>query len=84
MLKRGVRGKYQSAAAGRYQTRLVGPNPSTDGFGPGASAARPYILLDPDVAAVFCDSMSMTQALRVLTKAVAQLERASGQKTEQT
>jgi hypothetical protein len=35
------------------------------------------VLLDPDVAAVFRDSESVNQALRVLIKTAGQLKRAS-------
>lgn len=38
------------------------------------------VLLDPDVAAVFRDSDSVNQALRVLIKAAAQIDRVSGPK----
>ena len=31
-----------SATTRRSRNQQVGPNPSIDGFGPGASAARPY------------------------------------------
>ena len=39
------------------------------------------VLLDADVAAVFRDSTSVNQALRVLIKAATQLDQASAQKT---
>ncbi len=42
------------------------------------------VLLDPDVAAVFRDSDSVNQALRVLIKAADQLEHATPRKTEPT
>jgi hypothetical protein len=42
------------------------------------------VLLDPDVAAVFPDSESVNQALRVLIKAADQLEHATGPKPEPT
>jgi hypothetical protein len=42
------------------------------------------VLLDSDVAAVFRDSESVNQALRVLIKAASQLEVATPPKTEQT
>jgi len=42
------------------------------------------VLLDPDVAAVFPDSESVNQALRVLIKAADQLEHATSRKTEPT
>ena len=42
------------------------------------------VLLDPDVAAVFRDSESVNQALRVLIKAAGQLEPAVPGKPEQT
>jgi hypothetical protein len=42
------------------------------------------ILLDPDVAAVFRDSESVNQALRVLIKAASQLEVATPHKAERT
>ena len=42
------------------------------------------VVLDPDVAAVFRDSESVNQALRVLIKAAGQLEQATPQKTERT
>ena len=38
------------------------------------------VLLDPDVAAVFRDSESVNQALRVLIKTAGQLSRASSEK----
>lgn len=38
------------------------------------------VLLDPDVAAVFRDSDSVNQALRVLIKAAAQIDRVAGPK----
>ena len=40
------------------------------------------VLLDPDVAAVFRDSESVNQALRVLMKAADQLDHATQRKTE--
>jgi hypothetical protein len=40
------------------------------------------ILLDPDVAAVFHDSESVNQALRVLMRAAGQLDQASSHKGE--
>ena len=40
------------------------------------------VLLDPDVAAVFRDSESVNQALRVLMKAAGQLEQATSHKRE--
>ncbi len=40
------------------------------------------VLLDPDVAAVFHDSESVNQALRVLIKAAAQIERTTSPRTE--
>jgi hypothetical protein len=42
------------------------------------------VLLDPDVAAVFRDSESVNQALRVLMKAADQLDHATARKTEPT
>jgi hypothetical protein len=42
------------------------------------------VLLEPDVASVFRDSASVNQALRVLIKAVEQLERAASAKTDPT
>ncbi len=42
------------------------------------------VLLDPDVAAVFRDSESVNQALRVLIKAAGQLEQAASQKQDGT
>lgn len=42
------------------------------------------VLLDPDVAAVFPDSESVNQALRVLIKAADQLEHATSRKAEPT
>lgn len=42
------------------------------------------VLLDPDVAAVFRDSGSVNQALRVLMKAARQLEPAAPEKPTQT
>jgi len=42
------------------------------------------VLLDPDVAAVFPDSESVNQALRVLIKAADQLEHATSPKTDPT
>ncbi len=42
------------------------------------------VLLDPEVAAVFRDSESVNQALRVLIKAARQLEVATPPKTERT
>ena len=42
------------------------------------------VLLEPDVASVFRDSASVNQALRVLIKAVEQLERATSAKTDPT
>ncbi len=42
------------------------------------------VVLDPDVAAVFRDSESVNQALRVLIKAAGQLEQATSQKTQRT
>lgn len=42
------------------------------------------VLLDSDVAAVFRDSESVNQALRVLIKAASQLEVATPPKTERT
>jgi hypothetical protein len=42
------------------------------------------VLLDSDVAAVFRDSESVNQALRVLIKAASQLEATSSPKPEQT
>ncbi|MBZ5545266.1 MAG: hypothetical protein LAO07_16565 [Acidobacteriia bacterium] len=42
------------------------------------------VLLDPDVAAVFHDSESVNQALRVLIKAADQLEHAPSRKPEPT
>ena len=42
------------------------------------------VLLDPDVAAVFRDSESVNQALRVLIQAAAQLEPATSHKAEPT
>lgn len=38
------------------------------------------VLLDPDVAAVFRDSESVNQALRILMKAAGQLEQAAPKK----
>jgi hypothetical protein len=40
------------------------------------------VLLDPDVAAVFRDSESVNQALRVLIKAAGQIEPAASPKAE--
>jgi cellobiose-specific phosphotransferase system component IIB len=40
------------------------------------------VLLDPDVAAVFRDSESVNQALRVLIKAADQLDHATARKAE--
>jgi hypothetical protein len=40
------------------------------------------ILLDPDVAAVFHDSQSVNQALRVLIRAAAQLDQVASHKGE--
>lgn len=40
------------------------------------------VLLDPDVAAVFRDSESVNQALRVLMKAAGQLEQPTASKSE--
>jgi hypothetical protein len=40
------------------------------------------VLLDPDVAAVFRDSESVNQALRILMKAAGQLDQAISQKGE--
>ena len=42
------------------------------------------VLLDPDVAAVFHDSESVNQALRVLIKAAGQVEQATSHKAERT
>ena len=42
------------------------------------------VLLDPDVAAVFHDSDSVNQALRVLIKAAGQVEQAASPKPERT
>ncbi len=42
------------------------------------------VLLDPDVAAVFRDSESVNQALRVLIKAAGQLEVATPPKAKRT
>ena len=42
------------------------------------------VLLDSDVAAVFRDSESVNQALRVLIKAASQLEATTSPKPEQT
>ncbi|MBI4460050.1 MAG: hypothetical protein HY648_08340 [Acidobacteria bacterium] len=42
------------------------------------------VLLEPDVAAVFHDSDSVNQALRVLIKAAGQLDQAPSHKAEQT
>ena len=42
------------------------------------------VLLDPDVAAVFRDSDSVNQALRVLIKAAGQLEQPASHKAERT
>src|SRR3990172_5179196 len=42
------------------------------------------VLLDPDVAAVFRDSDSVNQALRVLIKAAGQLEQAASHKADRT
>jgi len=42
------------------------------------------VLLDSDVAAVFRDSASVNQALRVLIKAAGQLEMAAPPKTDRT
>ncbi len=42
------------------------------------------VLLDSDVAAVFRDSESVNQALRVLIKAASHLEAATSPKTERT
>ncbi len=40
------------------------------------------VLLDPDVAAVFRDSESVNQALRVLIKAAAQIEQVTSTKID--
>ncbi len=40
------------------------------------------VLLDPDVAAVFRDSESVNQALRVLIKAASQIEQAASTKID--
>ncbi len=40
------------------------------------------VLLDPDVAAVFRDSESVNQALRVLIKAAGHLDQVTSQKSE--
>ena len=40
------------------------------------------VLLDPDVAAVFRDSDSVNQALRVLIKAAGQIDRVAGPKDD--
>ena len=42
------------------------------------------VLLDPDVAAVFPDSDSVNQALRVLIKAAGQIEHAASHKPKGT
>ncbi len=42
------------------------------------------VLLDPDVSAVFPDSESVNQALRVLIKAASEIEHAAPRKTEPT
>ena len=42
------------------------------------------VVLDPDVAAVFRDSESVNQALRVLIKAAGQLDQVASQKAERT
>ena len=42
------------------------------------------VLLDPDVAAVFRDSSSGNQALRVLMKAAGQLDQPTSQQPEQS
>jgi hypothetical protein len=42
------------------------------------------VLLDPDVAAVFRDSDSVNQALRVLIKAAEQIEQSASHKAEGT
>jgi len=42
------------------------------------------VLLDPDVAAVFRDSESVNQALRVLIKAAGRLEVATAPKAERS
>jgi len=42
------------------------------------------VLLDPDVAAVFPDSESVNQALRVLIKAADRLEHPTSRKTDST
>ena len=42
------------------------------------------VLLDPDAAAVFRDSESVNQALRVLIKAAGQLELATAPKAERS
>ena len=42
------------------------------------------VLLDPDVAAVFRDSNSVNQALRVLIKAAGQLEQPDSPKADRT
>ena len=42
------------------------------------------VLLDPDVAAVFPDSESVNQALRVLIKAADQIEHTAHRKAEPT
>ncbi len=41
------------------------------------------VLLEPDVAAVFPDSESVNQALRVLIKAAGQIQPGPAEKTEQ-
>jgi hypothetical protein len=40
------------------------------------------VLLDPDVAAVFRDSESVNQALRILIKAASQIGQATSSKTD--
>jgi hypothetical protein len=42
------------------------------------------VLLDPDVAAVFHDSESVNQALRVLIKVAGQSEQTAGPKADRT
>ena len=42
------------------------------------------VLLDPDVAAVFPDSDSVNQALRVLIKAAGQLDQTASHKADRT
>jgi hypothetical protein len=46
------------------------------------TAGTNIVLLDPDVAAIFRDSESVNQALRVLIRAAEQLDQLSGHRNE--